>query len=752
MITKIIKRDGSLQDFDFKKIVDVVDKVHKEFPMDITFLNKKHNVVDYIKSKLNDKIKTVEQIQDLVFEAFCINGLIYPAKAFQEYRTRRMVLREQELEKTYADMDRILKSGSDENSNKNSTLLNVKRDLLAGEFYRNKLLQILPKNVAEAHSKKVIHYHDSDFDSRSTNCSIINVKDMLENGTKISNAYIGTPNSVEVAANIIMQIIFSVSNSQFGGVSVSDFNELLGEYAKKNFRKNFIDAIEFYNILEKDYETTEEAVAEFEKVCGKISSDNEKLEKGNPDIFAYVKKKTDKDIYDACQLFEYQTNSLQNASQTPFSTITMTIPTSWESERVFYNYLQVRQKGLTNNKDKKTIAIFPKISMFVVDGQNLKEGDKYYWMLKEASKCIANTYYPDLLMISKEDFNNGKMYARMGCRSRVNHDYKENGVYKKYGRFNYGVVTLNLVHLCLETLKEKGNIDVFIDKINKYSNTIMRDTFQFKYDNVKTLKAKEAPILFVDGAISRLNPDDTIEQLLRSDNCSLSFGYLGIDDCVRLLTDNKENISTDKGYELGIKIMNCLVENVDKLKKEMNLPISLYSTPSEASIGTFFEKDKEQFADVMPEWLLKREYYTNSFHFSSELPIDPFDKIKIESRFTQLANGGNISYVENGGKVYNTKAIIELIQHAYKCGTQYFAINTISDVCFKCGYTGEMNYDVDKHQYRCPNCGNTDGTTMKVQRRSCGYISNYNVTKAVKGRMKEITNRFVHTNLIKGDK
>lgn len=749
MITKIIKRDGSLQDFDFKKIVDVVDRVHKEFPMDITFLNKKHNVVDYIKGKLSDKIKTVEQIQDLVFEAFCINGLIYPAKAFQEYRTRRMVLREQELEKTYADMDRILKSGSDENSNKNSTLLNVKRDLLAGEFYRNKLLQILPKNVAEAHSKKIIHYHDADFDARSTNCSIINVKDMLENGTKISNAYIGTPNSVEVAANIIMQIIFSVSNSQFGGVSVSDFNELLGEYAKKNFRKNFIDAIEFYNVLEKDYETTEEAVAEFEKVCGKISSDNEKLEKGNPDVFAWVKKKTDKDIYDACQLFEYQTNSLQNASQTPFSTITMTIPTSWESERVFYNYLQVRQKGLTNNKDKKTIAIFPKISMFVVDGQNLKEGDKYYWMLKEASKCIANTYYPDLLMISKEDFNNGKMYARMGCRSRVNHDYKENGVYKKYGRFNYGVITLNLVHLCLETLKEKGNIDMFIDKINKYSNTIMRDTFQFKYDNVKTLKAKEAPILFVDGAISRLNPDDTIEQLLRSDNCSLSFGYLGIDDCVRLLTDNKENISTDKGYELGMQIMNCLVDNVNKLKKEMNLPISLYSTPSEASIGTFFEKDKEQFGDIMPEWLLKREYYTNSFHFSSELPIDPFDKIQIESKFTQLANGGNISYVENGGKVYNTKAIIELIQHAYKCGTQYFAINTISDVCFKCGYTGEMNYDVNKHQYTCPNCGNTDGTQMKVQRRSCGYISNYNVTKAVKGRMKEITNRFVHTNLMK---
>lgn len=413
MITKIIKRDGSLQDFDFKKIVDVVDKVHKEFPMDITFLNKKHNVVDYIKSKLSDKIKTVEQIQDLVFEAFCINGLIYPAKAFQEYRTRRMVLREQELEKTYADMDRILKRGSDENSNKNSTLLNVKRDLLAGEFYRNRLLEILPKDVAEAHSKKILHWHDSDFDPRSTNCSIPNVQDMLANGFKNSNAYIGTPNSVQVAATVLMQIVFSVSNSQYGGTSLADFNELLGEYAKKNFRKHYKDILNTINELSKTNGDIQKSIEELEKEYGEIDSGNKKLEQELPNVFRLVKEKVDKDIYDACQTFEYQCNSLQNANQVPFVTITMAVPTSWESERVFYNYLQVRQKGLTDGKHK-TIAIFPKISMFVVDGQNLKEGDKYYWMLKEASKCIANTYYPDLLFYSKEDFNDGKMYARMG--------------------------------------------------------------------------------------------------------------------------------------------------------------------------------------------------------------------------------------------------------------------------------------------------------------------------------------------------
>ena len=414
MITKIIKRDGSLQDFDFKKIVDVVDKVHKEFPMDITFLNKKHNVVDYIKSKLNDKIKTVEQIQDLVFEAFCINGLIYPAKAFQEYRTRRMVLREQELEKTYADMDRILKRGSDENSNKNSTLLNVKRDLLAGEFYRNKLFQILPKDVVEAHSKKILHIHDADFDTRSTNCCIPNVQDMLANGFKNSNAYIGTPNSVQVAATVLMQIVFSVSNSQYGGTSIADFNELLAIYAKKNFRKHYKDILNTINELSKTNGDIQKSIEELEKEYGEIDSGNKKLEQALPNVFRLVKEKVDKDIYDACQTFEYQCNSLQNANQVPFVTITMTIPTSWESERVFYNYLQVRQKGLTDNKEHRTIAIFPKISMFVVDGQNLKEGDKYYWMSKEASKCIANTYYPDLLLVSKEDYDNDKYFARMG--------------------------------------------------------------------------------------------------------------------------------------------------------------------------------------------------------------------------------------------------------------------------------------------------------------------------------------------------
>lgn len=709
---QIVKRNGELQEFNPEKIEKVISKALFETKEQGNAKELSEIVCKAIREGI-----TVEQIQDLVFDTLVKNNLIITAREFERYRTRRTVLREQKLEKTYADMDKILKQGSDENSNKDSQLLNVKRDLLAGEFYRNRLLQILPKHLAKAHSIKIIHLHDSDFDTRSTNCSIPNVKDMLENGFKNSNAYIGTPKSVQVASTVLMQIVFSVSNSQYGGTSLSDFNELLSIYAKKNFRKNFIDVYRLINNVSNS--SLDEYILELEDNYGKIDSGNKELEKIYEREFTEAKNKTDKDIYDACQTFEYQCNSLQNANQVPFVTITMAIPTSWESERVISNYFKVRQKGLTDGK-KTTIAIFPKISMYVVDGYNLKEGDKYYYLLKEASKCIAQTYYPDLLMYLKSDYDSNKYYARMGCRSRVNHEYKENGKYVKYGRANFGVTTLNLPHLCLETLKEKGDINILLNKIDNVSQTLMKDAFLFRFNQVKTLKPKEVPILFMNGGLARLKPNDDIESLLRSDRFSLSYGYLGIDDCVRMLTNNEENIFTDKGYDLGMQIMNCLVKNVEELKKSLNLPISLYSTPSEASISTFFEKDKEQFADVMPDWLLKREYYTNSFHFSSELPIDPFDKIRVESKFTQLANGGNISYVENGGKIHNYKAIIELIQYAYKCGTQYFAINTISDVCYKCGYVGEMNYDLNRHQYTCPNCGNTDGTTMKVQRRSCG--------------------------------
>lgn len=723
---KIRKRNGLLVEFDSSKIENAIRKAMNEVnEISEDTLNLCTKIVS---STCYDGIG-VEDIQDRVVKTLLGVGLSEVANHYISYRAVQSYKREMSLKSLYDKMGDIVEFGDDENSNKNYKLPSVKRDTVAGEYFRNKLFEILPKEIAEAHRNKTIHWHDSDVDPKLTNCCLFNIEDMLKNGTRVTNADIEQPNSVETAMNISMQIMASISASQYGGVSLPNFNEVFAEYAKKNFKKNFLEFYEF--LYDSQYNDNIE-----------ISSSSKELEKKYTKVFTKCKNKTKKDIYDACQLFEYQTNSiLGSASQTPFSTITFNIPTSWESEEIISSYLDVRMKGLGK---KGLIAIFPKISMIVVDGYNLKEGDKYYWLLEKASKCIAKTYYPDILNYSKEDYDEGKYYARMGCRSRVNHEYKENNKYQQYGRFNYGVVTLNLPQLALKSLKSENAIDEFFNTLNTYGYNIIKKSLEQRYKFVSKLKAKESPILFQYGGIARLEPDDTIEKLLKTDRASVSYGYIGIDDCVRILTNDEENISTEKGYLLGKKIMDNLCNQVKKMKEETGLPVSLYGTPAEASIYNLWKSDFKNFNDVMPEWLKNREYYTNSFHYSSELPIESFDKIKTESEFTKLSNGGNISYVENSGKVLNNKAIIELIQYANKCGTEYFAINTISDVCYKCGYTGEITYHEDTYSYECPHCGNKDGREMKVQRRSCGYISNYNITHAVRGRMKEIKNRAKH--------
>lgn len=725
---KIEKRSGEIQTFDPHKIFNAISRAIDETGVDLRVRDVNLIMDDILHGirKRSENIISVEQVQDIVVDVL-LNYNRELALGYQSYRAVQAHKRLMSYEKFYDKLGDIIDvTAEKENSNKNYKMQSVVRDTIAGEFFRERLLTLLPEHLAKAHISKAIHWHDSDVDTKYTNCCLFNIEDMLENGTRINNADVEQPHSVGTAMNIGMQIIASISAQQYGGVSLPNFNEVFAKYAKMNFNKNFIKICNARNTSHLSDSML-------------ISSDNIELEEKMPIEFNLAKEWTRKDIYDACQLFEYQNNSvLGSASQTPFSTITCNIPTSWESEEIVSAYLDVRMKGLGS---KNITAIFPKISMVVVDGYNLKEEDPYFYLLKKASKCIAKCYYPDLLNYSKEDYDAEKYYARMGCRSRVNHEYKENGEYQQYARFNYGVVTLNLPQIALKVLN--GDYDTFEDGLNDMYS-IMKDAIVQRYNFVKELKAQDAPILFQYGGIARLEPEQTIEHLLKLDKASVSYGYLGIDDVVRLLTNDKENISTENGHILGQKIIDTLLEHVSRIKKETGLPVSLYSTPSEASIATLFNADKRKYSNVMPEWLLKREYYTNSFHFSSELPIDAFDKIRVESDFTKKATGGNISYVENSGKAYNSDAIIELIREAYENQTEYFAINTITDTCYKCGYVGEIDYDEDDATYTCPHCGNKDGREMKVQRRSCGYISNYNITHAVKGRMKEIKNRSKH--------
>lgn len=393
---KIRKRNGNLVEFDASKIENAIKKAMIEVN---DVCDDSLNLCTKIVSGMCYDNIDVETIQDNVVKTLLGLGLSNVANHYISYRAVQSYKRELSLKRLYDKMGDIVEFGDDENSNKNYKLPSVKRDTIAGEYFRNKLLEILPNDISEAHKNKSIHWHDSDVDPKLTNCCLFNIYDMLKNGTRVTNADIEQPNSVGTAMNIAMQIMASISASQYGGCSLPNFNEVFAEYAKKNFVKNFL---EFYEFM---YDSKYEDILE-------IDSSNHELEKKYNKIYNKAKSKTKKDIYDACQLFEYQTNSiLGSASQTPFSTITFNIPTSWESEEIISSYLDVRMKGLGK---KGIIAIFPKISMIVVDGYNLKESDKYYWLLEKASKCIAKTYYPDILNYSKEDYDSGRYYARMG--------------------------------------------------------------------------------------------------------------------------------------------------------------------------------------------------------------------------------------------------------------------------------------------------------------------------------------------------
>lgn len=393
---KIKKRNGSLVDFDANKIKNAVKKAMNE----VGLLNENSlNVVTTVVTQQCYDGITVEDIQDLVVRTLLGLGLHKIAIAYISYRAIQEHKRNISLQKIFDKMGDIVNFGDNENSNKDYKLSSVIRDTIAGEYFRSALKKSIGKELYDADRKGLIHWHDGDQEEEITNCCLANYKDMLENGTRITNADIETANSVGTAMNIAMQIMASVSSQQYGGVSLADFNEVFAKYAKKNFVKNFNDYFEF--LYEKEYDDTLE-----------LDSANEELKSKYPKVFEKVIKKTTKEIYDACQLFEYQTNSiLGSASQTPFSTITFNIPTSWESEQIISSYLDVRMRGLGA---LKIPAIFPKLSYIVVDGYNLKEGDPYYYITKEVSKCIAHTYYPDLLFYSKEDYDAGKYYARMG--------------------------------------------------------------------------------------------------------------------------------------------------------------------------------------------------------------------------------------------------------------------------------------------------------------------------------------------------
>lgn len=715
---KIIKRNGNIVEFDSNKIEVAMKKAFKQ--MDTEF---DEFLMEEVVSKVKD-VMSVEEIQDLVVYTLMSSKYKNVAIAYQSYRAIRCKERK-EFDDLMNVVEGIYTVGSDDNSNKPSHLRNVKRDMVAGEVEKIQASRHIPKHIYEAHLRKDIHWHDEDYsgDIPMTNCCIPDVWDMLKNGTRINNADIEQPKSLMVATTVLSQIVANIAHQEYGGISISDFNEGLAEYAKKTFNRNFEYNCKYegLNVVYADGDTMDLPL-EYRKA------------------YAEAKEKTKKDIYDACQTYEYQSNSISSSSQTPFSTIMFNIPTSWESKEIVKAYFKVRKNGLGK---KKKIAVFPKLNYVVIDGLNLKEGDIHYDLTVEATKCIAKCFYPDILNYTMEDYQNNKVFSRMGCRSKVEHSCSENGQIIKYGRLNTGVISANIVNVALQCLKDNNTSEeYFFDKLKERS-LLMEEAIKYRFNYMCKMKAKDAPILFKYGAICRRNDEDSLEDIFRSSRASFSYGFVGIDDCVRLIKNNK-TILDEEGMAFGLKIIKFLSEEAKRIKEDNNIPVSLYATPFEKGIHSLYQADFKNYGDIMPKWLTDREYYTNSYHFSSELPTDAFTKIEAESKFVPYANGGNIIYSEIGAVRSNVEAILELIQYGNSKGVQYQAFNVRASKCYECGYEGDIKYDENLSRYKCPNCGNIDNKNMSIILRCCGYLSDYDERQAVKGRIKEIENRAIH--------
>lgn len=654
-------------------------------------------LITEVVSQIEDKDRiSVEEIHKVVENTLMSQkNLQDAARCYIEYRHDRDSVREGKG-KLYSDisgfLDQTAEEFTRENANKPSNLVNTHRDLLAGILSKHvSINQILPKDLAAWHNEGYGHIHDLDYlVSPLTNCCLVNYRDMLENGFKIGNAKIEKPKSIGVATTVLTQIIQAVASSQYGGQTCAHIDEGLKTYVEMSHKKN----IEF---LEK------------------IGKPNESL----------AMKMTDRDVYDAMQTLVYQVNTLMSVNgQSPFITISMGLETSEFGRMITKNYLKVHTEGL--GKDKVT-PVFPKVVFFLQDGVNLKPGDVNYDLKQMAMQCCVERIYPDFISVplNKEvtGSSDGKVTS-MGCRSFLSKFTTEHG--EKYdGRFNLGVVSINLPLIAAEYKAKGGNFYALLDQHmeNAYESHMVR------VNRLKNVKASQNPTLFMEGALARLGADEKISKLFYDGYASISIGYVGLSEAVDIMVGQKHKA-------LAVMILNHMKIKCDEFKERSRISFSLYGTPAESLCYRFATKLKEKYPEA-----IKRDYLTNSFHAPVWEHSDPFAKWKYESGFATISSGGNIGYVETPNLKNNMKALETLIDYGYKT-IPYFGVNQPVDQCFKCNFSGE--FDATAKGFECPCCGNKEEGTISVIRRVSGYLSAPNARPYNKGKMQEVLQREKH--------
>ena len=722
---KIVKRDGHIVDYDPEKIRIAIGKANDEVKGKKKVTKEQiEEIIQYIE-ELNKKRILVEDIQDIIEEKLMEFDKYELAKKYITYRyTRELVRKANTTDKSIKELiEGENEYWNSENSNKNAQVVTTQRDYLAGITSTDITRRfLLPEEIVEAHDKGIIHFHDADYFAQNAlhNCELINLDDMLQNGTVINGVMIEKPHRFITAATIATQIILAVTSSSYGGATVSLSH--LAPFVRLSYEK-YLKKYQARNLSKED--------------CEK-----------------FAKEDTRKEVEDGVQTFNYQVNSMTNTNgQAPFLSVNMYLGETEEYKEelamIIEEFLKQRILGFKNEKGVYITPAFPKL-LYVLEEDNIHEDSKYWYLTKLAAECTAKRMVPDYISekvmkeLKKNELGDGECYPCMGCRSFLTPDrtmslgniakaknYVE-GKGKYYGRFNQGVVTINLPDVALSA---DGDMEEFW-KIFDERLELCHKALQIRHKRLSTVTSDVAPILWQNGALARLEKGESIHELLHHGYSTISLGYAGLYECVKVMTGHSHT-DNGEGKEFGLKIMQHLNDMTNKWKKEEDIDYSVYGTPIESTTYKFAKCLKERFGTV--KGITDRGYITNSYHVPVFEEIDAFSKLKLESEFQKLSPGGAISYVETPNLQNNLEAVIEIIKFIYD-NIMYAELNTKSDYCQKCGYTGEILIDDDLEWY-CPNCGNRDHNTLNVARRTCGYIGTNFWNK---GRTQEIKERVLH--------
>ena len=710
---KIVKRDGHIVDYCPEKIEMAIKKANDEVAEEdkVSEIQVK-NIIKYIEG-LKKKRMLVEDIQDIIEYRLMALGKYTLAKEYITYRYTRELVRKSNT--TDLSIKELIDGESEywntENSNKNARVVTTQRDYLAGITSTDITRRfLLTEDIVKAHDEGIIHFHDADYFAQNAlhNCDLINLEDMLQNGTNINGVMIEKPHRFLTAMTIATQIITAVSSSQYGGCTITLTH--LAPFVRNSYER-YLEKYKKWKFKKED--------------CEK-----------------YAKEDLKKEITDGVQTFQYQINSMTTTNgQAPFLSVCMYLNETDEYKdelaMIIEEVLKQRIEGMKNDKGVYITPAFPKL-LYVLEEDNVKKGTKYYYLTELAAKCTAKRMVPDyisekIMKQLKIDKNgNGQCYPCMGCRSFLTPYVDEKGNPKYYGRFNQGVVTINLPDVALSSDKD---MDLFW-KIFDERLELCHRALQIRHKRLSKVTSDVAPILWQHGALARLEKGQSIHELLHHGYSTISLGYAGLYECVKYMTGHSHTDGS-VGKEFGLKVMQYMNDKCKKWKEEEEIDYSVYGTPIESTTYKFAKCLKERFGTI--KGITDRDYITNSYHVPVFEEIDAFTKLKLESEFQKLSPGGAISYIETPNLENNLDVVLEVISYIYD-NIMYAELNTKSDYCQECGYTGEILID-DNLEWYCPNCGNRDHNKLNVARRTCGYIGTNFWNK---GRTQEIKERVIH--------